>query len=136
MVFRAGFLLLLLLLLLLLVCSGTVTVSRADDSDYGVSAFATVARFDVDSLRARGVSACNGQVGDCIDDEEELMLDSVAARRFMEERQKYISYKAMRANIVPCRRRGNSYYNCNQRRRMNPYNRGCLAITRCKRYTW
>ena len=74
MVFWGGFML--LLLLLLIVWFGTVTMSRADNFNYGVAAFVIVVCFDVDSLRARGVLACNGQVGDCIKDEE-LILDSV-----------------------------------------------------------
>ena len=53
-----------------------MTVSRADDFDYGVAAFATVVCFDMDSLRACGVSACNEQVIDYINNEE-LMLDSM-----------------------------------------------------------
>ncbi|MQM08732.1 hypothetical protein Taro_041583 [Colocasia esculenta] len=48
----------------------------------------------------------------------------------------YISYGALSANRVPCPpRSGRSYYthNCYRARGpVNPYNRGCSAITRCR----
>ncbi|XP_058197769.1 protein RALF-like 22 [Rhododendron vialii] len=92
----------------------------------------SAAHFDIDALRSRHVSTCNGQVGDCIDVEEEMMMGSEGARRVL-ARQRYISYGALRANNVPCTKRGRSYYNCNTRGRANPYSRGCSRITRCAR---
>ncbi|CAA7396936.1 unnamed protein product [Spirodela intermedia] len=48
----------------------------------------------------------------------------------------YISYGALSANRVPCPpRSGRSYYthNCYRARsHVNPYSRGCSAITRCR----
>uniref|UniRef100_A0ACD5TEL2 Uncharacterized protein n=1 Tax=Avena sativa TaxID=4498 RepID=A0ACD5TEL2_AVESA len=47
---------------------------------------------------------------------------------------KYISYAALRADQIPCNMRGQSYYqNCGSMKQMNPYPRGCSAITRCAR---
>ncbi|XP_057958166.1 protein RALF-like 34 [Malania oleifera] len=49
----------------------------------------------------------------------------------------YISYGALAANRVPCPpRSGRSYYNPHCGRHtgaVNPYSRGCSAITRCRR---
>ncbi|KAL6991082.1 hypothetical protein U1Q18_009202 [Sarracenia purpurea var. burkii] len=124
MAFRGGFLLLLL----------SLAVAAESSFDPG-SAFDTVTSFDLDSLRSSSsLSVCNGQVGDCIDEDEEMMMGSEAARRVLAQ-QRYISYGAMKANNVPCNRRGRSYYNCNQRGKANPYTRGCSYITKCARYS-
>ncbi|XP_047320798.1 protein RALF-like 19 [Impatiens glandulifera] len=48
---------------------------------------------------------------------------------------RYISYAALKKNNVPCKKRGQSYYNCNQRTKANPYTRGCSVITHCARFT-
>ncbi|KAF7120961.1 hypothetical protein RHSIM_Rhsim13G0179200 [Rhododendron simsii] len=48
----------------------------------------SAAHFDIDALRSRHVSTCNGQVGDCIDVEEEMMMGSEGARRVL-ARQRY-----------------------------------------------
>lgn len=48
---------------------------------------------------------------------------------------KHISYEALRANTIPCSKRGRSYYDCRNKTIVNPYRRGCTAITNCKRYT-
>ncbi|GMH24948.1 hypothetical protein Nepgr_026791 [Nepenthes gracilis] len=80
------------------------------------------------------VQACNGQVGNCIEAEDEMMLDSEAGRRQLAMQSRYISYAALKRNSIPCSRRGHSYYNCRGNVRANPYRRGCTAITRCKRY--
>lgn len=52
-------------------------------------------------------------------------------------RHYYISYEALSANRIPCPpRSGRSYYtnNCQKTSRpVNPYSRGCSAITRCRR---
>lgn len=65
----------------------------------------------------------------------EMMMDSEINHRLLAQKTKYISYGALRANSVPCNRRGSSYYNCNKRQKANPYKRGCSTITRCRRYT-
>ncbi|XP_068667372.1 rapid alkalinization factor-like [Aristolochia californica] len=80
-------------------------------------------------------STCNGLVGDCIDEEQELLMDSEISRRGLYASNRFISYGALQKNRVPCNRRGASYYNCRPRGRVNPYRRGCSAITRCKRYS-
>ncbi|GAB2227336.1 hypothetical protein Droror1_Dr00009154 [Drosera rotundifolia] len=49
----------------------------------------------------------------------------------------YISYAALSANRIPCpARSGRSYYTVNCYKEsgpVRPYNRGCSAITRCRR---
>ncbi|XP_022889413.1 rapid alkalinization factor-like [Olea europaea var. sylvestris] len=76
-------------------------------------------------------SQCNGSIADCIDAEGELEMDSESNRRILAT-TKYISYGALKANNVPCSRRGASYYNCRPGAQANPYTRGCSAITRCR----
>lgn len=87
---------------------------------------------------------CSGAVGECgVDEDEELGLggdgDGALLRRALAQRQprnRYISYAALRADQVPCNRRGRSYYsNCASQQPANPYRRGCSAITRCARTT-
>ncbi|VAH43506.1 unnamed protein product [Triticum turgidum subsp. durum] len=47
---------------------------------------------------------------------------------------RYISYAALRADQIPCDKRGASYYiNCGSMQQANPYTRGCSAITHCAR---
>ncbi|KAJ7946994.1 Rapid ALkalinization Factor [Quillaja saponaria] len=79
------------------------------------------------------VDLSTGSVGDFIGEENEMLLDSESSRRQLGGRGRYISYGALRANQVPCGRRGQSYYNCNRRKRANPYRRGCNRITHCAR---
>lgn len=74
-------------------------------------------------------------VGDLIGVDNEMLLDSEAHRRTLAGQGRYISYGSLNANQVPCGQRGNSYYNCQQRGRANPYNRGCSALTNCARQT-
>ncbi|KAJ6767080.1 PROTEIN RALF-LIKE 19 [Salix purpurea] len=59
----------------------------------------------------------------------EMVMDSEINHRLLAQKTRYISYGALRANSVPCNRRGSSYYNCNQRQKANPYRRGCSTIT-------
>ncbi|CAA3032941.1 RALF-like 33 [Olea europaea subsp. europaea] len=73
---------------------------------------------------------CNGSLADCIDGGE-FEMDSEINRRILAT-TKYISYGALRANNVPCSRRGASYYNCRPGAEANPYTRGCSAVTRCR----
>ncbi|CAL1397997.1 unnamed protein product [Linum trigynum] len=55
--------------------------------------------------------------------------------RKLQQRDRYISYQALRANSIPCGWKRNSYYDCSYRIRANPYTRGCTEATRCFRYT-
>ncbi|GJN06373.1 hypothetical protein PR202_ga24096 [Eleusine coracana subsp. coracana] len=87
-------------------------------------------------------ATCDGAVGECgVDEDEELGLGAGDAllRRSLAQRQptnRYISYAALRADQVPCNKRGSSYYtNCASQQKANPYRRGCSAITRCQRNT-
>ncbi|KAF6991322.1 hypothetical protein CFC21_008418 [Triticum aestivum] len=61
----------------------------------------------------------------CAADEQELVRTRTA---------RYISYAALRADAIPCNKRGQSYYtNFGSMQQANPYTRGCSAITRCAR---
>ncbi|XP_018823395.2 protein RALF-like 19 [Juglans regia] len=77
--------------------------------------------------------SCNSEVGVCIGEGNEMLMSSLHARHLAQ--QKYISYGALKANGVPCGRRGQSYYNCQMRQQANPYRRGCSIITHCARIT-
>ncbi|XP_057948636.1 rapid alkalinization factor [Malania oleifera] len=79
-------------------------------------------------------ATCSGLVGDCVDADEEMMMESEAARRILGSARRRISYDALQRDRVPCSRRGRSYYNCRSMGRANPYRRGCSYITRCSRY--
>jgi len=50
-------------------------------------------------------------------------------------RKRYISYDALKADNIPCKRSGDSYYGCGAPGKANPYNRGCSKITNCARIT-
>ncbi|XAR66478.1 hypothetical protein NMG60_11012736 [Bertholletia excelsa] len=88
--------------------------------------------FDAMHHHLAAMGSGGGRVGDLIRDEEEMAMGSEVARRTLNE-QRYISYGALKANNVPCDRRGRSYYNCNQRGPVNHYSRGCSLITHCGR---
>ncbi|XVF39612.1 hypothetical protein PTKIN_Ptkin01aG0047700 [Pterospermum kingtungense] len=70
-----------------------------------------------------------------VEDVSETSMDSATNHRQLQQMKKYISYWALRRNAIPCRRPGQSYYNCESMSKANPYSRGCLAITQCKRFT-
>ncbi|CAI8618235.1 unnamed protein product [Vicia faba] len=74
-------------------------------------------------------------VGDLVGEDNEMMMDSESNRRTLAGRKRYISYGALRANQIPCGRRGQSYYDCQRRKQANPYRRGCNRITHCARNT-
>ncbi|GAA0167440.1 hypothetical protein Leryth_019827 [Lithospermum erythrorhizon] len=76
----------------------------------------------------------NGLIGDCINEEDEMMMDSEASRRQLAGRRSRISRDAMRRSATPCgrRHRGGSYYGCPPAN-ANPYRRGCNRITMCQR---
>ncbi|KAF3451462.1 hypothetical protein FNV43_RR07557 [Rhamnella rubrinervis] len=83
------------------------------------------------------ISATGASVGDLIGEDNEMLMESESDRRQLRRGppKRYISYSALKANQVPCGRRGQSYYNCQRRQKANPYKRGCSAITNCARYT-
>ncbi|XP_078447359.1 protein RALF-like 19 [Wolffia australiana] len=88
-------------------------------------------------VNAAGEGKCSdGLIGKCIDEDEEMAMDSEANRRGLAQRFKYISYQALIKDRIPCNHRGYSYYNCNKSgaRRANPYRRGCTVITHCARF--
>ncbi|XP_055814479.1 rapid alkalinization factor-like [Solanum dulcamara] len=77
---------------------------------------------------------CEGSMGECFSEEiDEFGMESESSRRMLAYRRRYISYGALSRNRVPCSRRGASYYNCRPGAQANPYQRGCSAITRCRR---
>ncbi|KAK4344148.1 hypothetical protein RND71_037242 [Anisodus tanguticus] len=82
---------------------------------------------------ASSTRKCNGLVGNCIDQEEEMMMESDISRRVLQGQSSYISYSVMSRNNIPCNVRGASYYNCHAHQQVNPYRRGCTKITRCAR---
>ncbi|XP_062076042.1 protein RALF-like 19 [Humulus lupulus] len=82
-----------------------------------------------------GGGGSGGAVGDYIGDNNEMLFDTEASRRTLAQGRSHISYQALKANSVPCGRRGQSYYDCQKRKRANPYRRGCSAITHCARVT-
>ncbi|XP_027343321.1 protein RALF-like 4 [Abrus precatorius] len=77
---------------------------------------------------------CNGLLGEC-SHEEEMAMGSSISRRNLAQNGRYISYDALKKDSAPCNRRGNSYYDCQNRGKANPYRRGCSAITHCARST-
>ncbi|GJN04319.1 hypothetical protein PR202_ga21861 [Eleusine coracana subsp. coracana] len=66
--------------------------------------------------------------------ELEMEMDSEAHQRLLWEAtgRRYISYDALRSDVVPCSRPGVPYYNCRITTNANPYTRGCESITRCR----
>jgi hypothetical protein len=112
----------------LLCCAAATTASATGD----LAAFSSV---------LRAAQPCDGTLGECAVgfDEEEVGGGEGALRRSMAQRQptnRYISYAALKADQVPCNKRGQSYYtNCASQQKANPYRRGCSAITRCQRNT-
>ncbi|KAK7395345.1 hypothetical protein VNO78_15897 [Psophocarpus tetragonolobus] len=66
-----------------------------------------------------------------VEEEEEFGMDSEINRRILTGKR-YISYRAMQKDTVPCSIPGGSYYNCQLGAPLNPYQRGCTIITSCK----
>lgn len=81
----------------------------------------------LDAARAH----CHGSMAECMMDNIEFEMNSEINRRILADLN-YISYDALKANTVPCSRKGASYYNCQPGAEANPYNRGCSAISRCR----
>ncbi|KAK6940969.1 Rapid ALkalinization Factor [Dillenia turbinata] len=82
-------------------------------------------------MQPRAKSTCQGSIAECLSDGE-LMMDSETHRRILATTTNYISYDALKRDYVPCSQRGQSYYNCQPGAPVNPYTRGCSAITRCR----
>ncbi|RWW03864.1 hypothetical protein GW17_00032950 [Ensete ventricosum] len=81
---------------------------------------------------------CNGRDGwgGCLmaDGEEEVEMSSEENRRLLWSvtGKRYISYEALRRDVVPCNKPGLPYYSCHASPRANPYNRGCQIISGCR----
>ncbi|XP_057499560.1 protein RALF-like 24 [Actinidia eriantha] len=71
---------------------------------------------------------CDGEIGECTAE-----MDSESNRRVLVMNRGFISYETLKRDLVPCTRRGASYYNCRAAGEANPYHRGCEAITACAR---
>ena len=93
----------------------------------------SIAHHEVDNTSS---PTCDGLVGECIDQEEETAMESETTRRQLAGTIRYISYAALAKDRIPCNQRGQSYYNCNRLRKVNPYRRGCSYITHCARYLY
>ncbi|CAN6449754.1 unnamed protein product [Victoria cruziana] len=81
--------------------------------------------------------ACIGSVGECLEEGEELYRMTSAleshGRMLYNPQGGFISYGALRRDMVPCSIRGCSYYGCRKSGQSNPYRRGCSMITHCAR---
>ncbi|KAJ4776018.1 Rapid alkalinization factor [Rhynchospora pubera] len=73
-----------------------------------------------------------GKLGECLDLELGIEIDSSESNRRILASSGYIGYDALRRDSTPCSQRGASYYNCRPGAQANPYSRGCSAITRCR----
>ncbi|XP_068323407.1 protein RALF-like 19 [Pyrus communis] len=100
------------------------TSAKVHDASWGFSRFGD---HDDESL----IDSANNKVGDFIGDENEMMMESESTRRTLIGNGKFIGYIALRENAAPCRRPGQSYYDCQKRKRANPYKRTCKNITCC-----
>ncbi|XP_010241351.1 PREDICTED: rapid alkalinization factor-like [Nelumbo nucifera] len=121
-------------LVLLLLGLALVAESSSADAYRGPTHSGGSARWDEDLFAAPGT--CNGQIGECIDEEEEMMMTEIVdgrRPRILFKTNKFISYEALKKNKVPCPRPGDSYYDCRKSKTVNPYRRGCSVITYCQR---
>ncbi|CAL9768444.1 unnamed protein product [Musa acuminata subsp. burmannicoides] len=64
----------------------------------------------------------------------EMEMSSEESRRLLwaVTEKKYISYEALKGDVVPCNKPGVPYYNCHVFPKANPYNRGCQIISGCR----
>ncbi|EPS59172.1 rapid alkalinization factor 2, partial [Genlisea aurea] len=92
---------------------------------------------DLDIVPMNRQTICRGTIAECMAEggggaeDDEIRMDSEVNRRILAT-TRYISYGALQAGIVPCPRRGASYYNCRPGAPANPYTRSCSAITQCR----
>ncbi|WOL14426.1 protein RALF-like 19 [Canna indica] len=81
-------------------------------------------------------AACNGRGRGCsiLEEGEEMEMRSEESRRQLWDvlGKKYISYEALKRDVVPCTKPGVPYYNCHSLPRANPYRRGCQIISGCR----
>ncbi|URD93548.1 Rapid ALkalinization Factor (RALF) [Musa troglodytarum] len=78
---------------------------------------------------------CSREVGRCLpEDGVELEMNSEENRRLLwtVTEKKYISYEALKGDVVPCSKPGVPYYNCRSFPKANPYSRGCQIISGCR----
>ncbi|GJM95492.1 hypothetical protein PR202_ga12234 [Eleusine coracana subsp. coracana] len=116
------------ILLLLAVASASASALSSGAGDHMDLAFLST------SGNSNSRRECRGTVAECLAEEEEEQMGSMAAESHRRSlaRRNYISYGALRRDNVPCSRRGASYYNCRPGAQANPYRRGCSRITRCR----
>ncbi|MED6133150.1 hypothetical protein PIB30_025965 [Stylosanthes scabra] len=113
----------LLLLLLVLFSHNALSFSSSSSSSMDLNL--------LNNVVSRRV--CKRSIGECLAENEMMMMDSESNRRILAMQQKrYISYDTLKRDMVPCDRPGASYYNCHARQ-AHPYNRGCEVITGCAR---
>ncbi|KAK1375328.1 putative Rapid ALkalinization Factor [Heracleum sosnowskyi] len=62
--------------------------------------------------KTRSFYNCDGTIGDCIDEAEEMMLDSEASKQILALEQRFSSYMFFDKEHVPCNQPGQSYYTC------------------------
>ncbi|WOL04183.1 rapid alkalinization factor-like [Canna indica] len=69
-----------------------------------------------------------------VDMEIEMEMNSEENRRLLwaATKSKYISYGALRRDVVPCTKPGVPYYNCHSFPTASPYSRGCQIISGCR----
>ncbi|ERN10102.1 hypothetical protein AMTR_s00013p00262240 [Amborella trichopoda] len=65
----------------------------------------------------------------------ECEVDESIRRILADAENKYISYRALKKDSVPCSKAGVSYYNCGGTGPPNPYSRSCTTISGCARDT-
>ncbi|XP_042385968.1 rapid alkalinization factor-like [Zingiber officinale] len=73
--------------------------------------------------------------GGCLVEHDlDLELSSEESRRLLwaATEKKYISYEALKGDVVPCSEPGVPYYNCHVFPRASPYTRGCQIISGCR----
>ncbi|THU58744.1 hypothetical protein C4D60_Mb03t17640 [Musa balbisiana] len=78
---------------------------------------------------------CSRKVGICLlEDGVELEMNSEENRRLLwaVTEKKYMSYEALKGDVVPCSKPGVPYYNCHSSPKANPYSRGCQIISGCR----
>ncbi|MQL95754.1 hypothetical protein Taro_028440 [Colocasia esculenta] len=81
--------------------------------------------------------ACGGRgVGECgLGNGVGAEMEAGASRRTLQQQspdQRYISYRFLNGDAVPCATPGVSYYNCHALPSGNPHTRGCFTIARCR----
>ncbi|CAL9146899.1 protein RALF-like 33 [Musa acuminata AAA Group] len=71
---------------------------------------------------------------DAMEMEMEMEMSTEETRRLLwaASGKKYISYEALKGDVVPCTKLGVPYYNCHSFPSANPYNRGCQVISGCR----